>query len=523
MTDPRGKHPNSLKNLRQGPPFPKGHEYNTMAALRRARIQQLCTMDVKQLSNLKGKTIYDDMIIRMLKSLHPKDHELIMKADAPGLLRDEIEIKQGTGDIQSFVIPPEKLARDFIDVYRDIVNRNNTEYIFSGGRGSTKSSFVSLAIIYLLVNNPTMHVLVMRQVADTLRGSVYSQLGWAISELGLSSDFKLTVSPLEIEYLPTGQKIFFKGADDPAKIKSIRPTFGNIGVLWFEETSEFRGDEAIRNITQSAIRGGEFAFIFKSYNPPRTASNWINKYLLVPKENQYQHKSDYRSVPAEWLGKTFLAEAEHLKTVNELAYRHEYLGEVVGSGGLVFQNLEIREITDEEIYGTKDDYGLPVGGFDRVYHGLDWGYSVDPLHYLKCSYNAGQETIYVFDEFRAHKMSNRELYERLTEEKGLTPEDDLIADSAEPKSVGDLKSFGLNCRGAEKGPESVRYSMRWLENRAKIVIDSKRCPYLAEEMLNYEFEQTKDGEYISGYPDKDNHGIDALRYALNRVYKVRGQ
>lgn len=411
----------------------------------------------------------------------------------------------------SFSLPADVIASSFLNAYRDIKNRNHTEYLFYGGRGSTKSTFVSLVTLWLLINNPGVHVLACRQVANTLRDSVYSQFLWAITELGLDDDFKCTTSPLEIEYRPTGQKIYFRGADDPGKIKSIKPAFGYIGVLWFEELDQFHGEEAIRKIEQSVIRGGDEAFIFKSFNPPRSAANWANKYVKIPKESQYQHASTYLEVPAEWLGRAFLDEAEHLKAINPPAYEHEYLGVANSAGGLVFENVQIRKITDEEI--TQ---------FDRILHGLDWGYYPDPGHYSRCHYDAARMTIYVFGEYRAYKSSNRALYDALVE-RGLTPEDLLIADSAEPKSVADFRDYGAACRGAEKGPESVKYSMKWLQSLKAIVIDNERAPASAEEFLSYEFERDKDGEVISEYPDRDNHAIDSVRYATNLIWRRRGQ
>jgi phage terminase large subunit len=424
---------------------------------------------------------------------------------------------KNTDKQRQITLPADVLAPSFLDVYRDIRDHKHTEYLFYGGRGSLKSTFVSEAIIWQLVNNPTMHAVVLRQVADTLHTSVYDQLNWAISELnnyypGLADDFKRTTSPLEITYRPTGQTIYFRGADDPGKIKSIKPPFGYIGIAWFEELDQFHGPEAVRKIEQSAIRGGDLAFIFKSFNPPPTSANWANKYVKIPKATQHQHHSNYLDVPPEWLGKVFLEEAEHLRTVNPDAYNHEYMGTANAQGGTVFPNTLIRRITDEEI-----------AQFDRIHYGLDWGYALDPLHWVKLHYDAARETIYLFDEFRAHGMGNRELYENLVEQKHMTPADFMICDSAEPKSIGDLKSYGLDVRGAEKGDGSVRYSMAWLRNRVKIIIDNERCPFAAQEFLDYEYLQTKDGEWISEYPDKNNHAIDAVRYALNLIWRRRGQ
>ena len=407
-------------------------------------------------------------------------------------------------------LPADLIAPAFLDVYRDIKAKRHTEYVLKGGRGSTKSSFVSLAIFYLLINNPDTHVLALRQVKDTLRDSVYGQLKWAINELGLTDSFKCTLSPLEIEYIPTKQKIYFRGADDPANIKSIKPPFGHIGILWFEELDQFHGPEQVRNIVQSALRGGEEAFMFKSFNPPRTSSSWVNKYCQIPKANQYQHHSSYLTVPAEWLGKPWIEEAEHLKEVNPTAYDHEYMGIANGTGGRVFENVTLRKITDDEIKQ-----------FDHVLHGLDWGYYPDPLSYGRMHYDAARMTLYIFDEYRANKQSNRVVYDALSQ-KGWQTDDLLIADSAEPKSIADFREYGANIRGAEKGPDSVSYSMKWLQSLKAIIIDNERAPEHATEFLDYELEQDKNGEIISAYPDKNNHAIDDVRYATNLIWRRRG-
>lgn len=408
-------------------------------------------------------------------------------------------------------LPADMLARSFIDVYRDVRDRRHMEYLLKGGRGSTKSSFTSLVFIYLLLRNPTIHGIALRQVANTLRDSVYTQLVWAISILGLEEQFKCTTSPLGITYLPTNQKIYFRGADKPEMIKSIKPVFGYIGILWFEELDQFMGQEAIRKIEQSVLRGGELAWEFKTYNPPKTAANWVNVYSQIPKENQLIHHSTYLEVPTEWLGKTFLQEAEHLKEVNPKAYAHEYMGEVTGTGGLVFENVTLREITDKEIEQ-----------FDQVGQGLDWGYFPDPLAWSKSHFDANRRILYIFDEYRAVKMGNRQVYDALVAEKGYNNSQLIIADSAEPKSIADFREYGALCRAAEKGPESVNYSMKWLQSLTEIVIDPVRCPYHAEEFLNYELLQDRDGEYISAYPDANNHFIDAVRYRTNMFWRRRG-
>lgn len=434
-----------------------------------------------------------------------------LRAHKPEMYRENVDPAQSATAVPPVTIGAQQIAQSFGNVHRDIQAHRHTEYVFHGGRGSTKSSFISLELVALLVNNPEVHAVVMRQVKDTLRHSVYAQIVWAISELGLTDRFKSTLSPLEITYLPTGQTIYFRGADEPGKLKSLKTPFGYIGLLWLEELDQFRGPEAVRNIEQSAIRGGDLAWIFKSFNPPPTAANWANKYVQVPKESQCRHHSTYLDVPPEWLGQVFLDEAEHLKQVNPTAYEHEYLGVANSVGGSVFGNLQLRAIADDEI-----------AQFDRVLHGLDWGYYPDPAAYNRMHYDAARLTLYIFGELRRYKTSNRQFYDDLVA-YGLAPQDTLIADSAEPKSVADFRSYGAACRGAEKGPESVKYSMKWLQSLRAIVIDPARCPETAQEFLDYELEQDRDGNWISEYPDANNHHIDAVRYATNLIWKRRGQ
>lgn len=404
-----------------------------------------------------------------------------------------------------FGIPASLVAPTFASVLFDIENREHLEYVFPGGRGSTKSSFISIAFIDRLMKNDEMHGVVMRQVGDTLRSSVYQQILWAIEVLGLSDEFKATVSPLEISRIKTGQKIYFRGADDPGKIKSIKVPFGYIGVLWFEELDQFSGPESVRKIEQSVIRGGEEAYIFKSFNPPKSAQNWANKYIKIPKENRLVTESTYLTVPQKWLGRPFIDEAEFLKQVNPTAYENEYLGVANGTGGNVFDNVSIRKITDDEI-----------GNFDRIYRGVDWGWFPDPYHYICCYYDAARLRLFIFDEYRCNKKSNKQTADVL-KAKGVTGNDLLICDSAEEKSVSEYKNEGLMALGAKKPPGSVDYGMKWLQSLNEIIIDNIRCPHAAEEFLNYEYDRDKNGDVISGYPDRDNHSIDSIRYALNKV------
>lgn len=396
----------------------------------------------------------------------------------------------------------------FHPIARAIRNRQYQEFTLKGGRGSTKSSFFAHMIPELIINNPEVHALVCRKVGNTLKDSVYSKIKWAINEQGLNDDFTYSKNPLEITYKPTGQKIYFRGADDPDKIKSISPEFGYIAILWFEELDAFAGLEEIRKIEQSAIRGGDKAWIFESFNPPKTAQNWANQYVLEPKPNRMVNHSAYTDVPSEWIGQPFIDEAEHLKEVNYSAYEHEYLGKANGTGGAVFENLETREITDDEITS-----------FDTIYQGVDWGWFPDPYSFGRFYYDAARETIYILAEHYCNKQSNDKTAQWIFDE-GY---DDyrITCDSAEPKSVADYRAAGLPARAAVKGPGSVDYSMKWLQRR-KIVVDPARTPHAAKELTEYEYEKDREGNFITGYPDANNHFIDCMRYALEPIWSKRG-
>lgn len=402
----------------------------------------------------------------------------------------------------------EKIGSAFYDVAHDVFQHGHTHYDFSGGRGSLKSSTVSVLVPLLLINNPGTHALVLRKVANTIRDSVYAQYIWAIGELGMAAYWEAKVSPMELIYKPTGQKIMFRGADDPMKIKSIKVPFGYIAVTHFEEKDQFAGRAEIRTILQSTMRGGSKYWNFESYNPPISRDNWANKDSLEERTDRLCHKSTYLQAPPEWLGEQFLAEAEHLKATDERAYQHEYLGIPVGTGGNVFDNLELREITDEEI-----------AQFDRIYQGVDWGWFPDPFAFIRLHYDRARETIYLMDEIYQNKLTN-EASGNIIIQRGYK-DAYITCDSAEPKSVTDYRAMGLQAKAAVKGPGSVDYGMKWLQRR-KIVIDRKRTPNAYNEFVNYEYDRNKDGDIISGYPDENNHLIDATRYAVERISRRMG-
>lgn len=395
------------------------------------------------------------------------------------------------------------IAPHFWDLHQDIKRHAHTYYWLEGGRGSTKSSDVSVEIPQLVIKNPECHAVVLRKIGNTIKNSVYPQMQWGIDALGLTDKFRFKTSPHEITYKKTGQKILFFGVDDPQKIKSIKLPFGYVGICWIEELDQFSGMEEIRNLNQSLLRGGPVFWEFCSFNPPKSQNNWVNEEKLFDDPDRLVHHSTYLGVPREWLGDRFFEDAEKLKARNETAYRHEYLGEVTGTGGAVFENVADMAMSDEL-----------VGNFDRLYYGLDFGFAVDPLAYVAMYYDVKREDLYIFDELYRQKMTNSQAAKAI---KLRINGGRILADAAEPKSIAEMSDYGLRISGARKGPDSIDFGMRWLQNRAHIYIDKRRCPNTYKEFVAYEYDRNKDGQFISAYPDANNHSIDAVRYGLSEI------
>lgn len=375
------------------------------------------------------------------------------------------------------------------------VRQGCAELVETGGRGSGKSSFLSLELVLQLLKHPGCHAVALRKVGATLRTSVYAQLLWAMEALGVGRLFKCTVSPLECEYLPTGQKILFLGMDDPGKLKSLKMPFGYIGIGWFEELDQFT-EEEVRSVEQSLFRGGEFHLCLKSFNPPADPAHWANLYAATAKNGLRRHHSTYLELPESWLGSKFLNDAQHMKRINPTIYAHEYLGQAVGQGDQVFTNIALEKIDESR--------------FERAVAGVDWGWWPDPWAFNRVYYDASRQKLYIFDELTCHRCGNEETAALI--KKRLRPGEMVVADSSEEKSVAEYRRLGIACRGARKGPGSLAYSMKWLQSRAAIIIDPERCPDTAKEFTAY--------RYVHGqFPDRDNHHIDAVRYATGGMYR----
>jgi len=396
----------------------------------------------------------------------------------------------------------EIIAPSFYPVHCAVKKNQYTHYVMKGGRGSTKSSFAAIEMILGIMKNPGTHGIAIRRVGNTLKDSVYARLKWAISKLGMSRYWKVYKSPLELIYKPTGQRIMFwgsDGSDDADKLKSITLEEGYFKYIWLEEFSEFYGEEEVRKILQSLMRGGERFTVLYTYNPPKSVNNWVNAWArnVLQRSDTLVHHSDYQAVPREWLGEPFYIEAERLKESKPLSYRHEYLGEETGTGGQVFDNIEIRTIADAEIEN-----------FDRTRRGLDFGFACDPDCYGASYYSGGR--LYIFFELWKHGLLINQLGDLIKAEN--VRNECVRADSEDPRSIADLRDQGVNVIQAKKGPGSVERGMKWLQRLEKIIIDDRRCPNTAREFLGYEYPQDRNGNFRSDYPDKDNHSIDRERY-----------
>ena len=394
------------------------------------------------------------------------------------------------------------IPESFHDVHRSIGECAYTHYALCGGRGSCKSSFVSLEIIRGIMADPDANAIAIRKVGKNIRESVFEQLVWAIDMLGVTDLWDSHVSVPELVYRPTGQRVIFRGADDPRKFKSVKCSSGYMKFIWYEEADEFAGTEEIDMINQSLMRGSGCFFVFYTYNPPRSAAAWINTAFAVPRADRLVHRSDYRSVPREWLGQAFTAEADYLMQSDPKRYANEYLGEITGTGAEIFTNVKLQPVGNDDIEQ-----------FAKIYRGIDWGYGADPFVYIGTALE--KRSLYIFEEFWRCGARYDEIASEI--KKHCTGSHVITADSAEPRSNDELRSRGLNIRAAKKGQGSVEYGIRRLCDLDEIIID----PNAAREFTGYKLISDGCGGYRSGYPDRDNHTIDAVRYALEEQFSRR--
>ena len=407
----------------------------------------------------------------------------------------------------------EIINKNFYEFWKTINSDKYLFHVLKGGRASAKSTHIAIWLVLALMKYPVT-CLCIRKVGNTLAESVFEQLKEAIEILNVGHVWKVQKSPLQLIYIPRGNKFIFRGADDPAKIKSIKMSKYPIAFVWFEELAEFKTEEEVSTIVNSVLRAelpDELTYkVIYSYNPPKRKQSWVNKKFetqFIP-DNTYIHHSTYLDNPH--ISKAFIEEANETKKNNEFKYRWEYLGEPIGSGVVPFSNLVFRTITDEEI-----------ASFDNIRQGNDFGYATDPMAFVRIHYDKKKRIIYFIDEIYGVKMSIRELASKI-KSKGY---DDfhVTCDSAEPRSIAELRELGIKALKAKKGPGSIEFGENWLDDLEAIVIDSKRTPNVAKEYENIDYQTDKDGNIRPKLEDKDNHSIDATRYALEIDMKTHGR
>lgn len=412
--------------------------------------------------------------------------------------------------------------------FKSIMNHTKERWMFPGGRASCKSSFISICVVILIVLFPSYNAVIVRKHKNTLRYSVFEQIVWAIDKLhlrrsnGKKAGFKIPKSKtaaLPIVYIRKNgkeQNILFVGLDDAEKSKSMKISNGYIAILWIEEKTEVEPAD-LQNLKISALRGGNTFYMFESYNPPSATRHWCNTEARTEDPHRMVVHTTYLDIQHEWLGESILHDIEQTKKTNKRAYENIYLGIATGTGLNIFENIQLREIKDEEIQS-----------WDETLQGIDWGYYPDPYAYGSMHYDAKTATLYIWDELYLYKHGNDEAFRKTAEHMeahGMSIyEDRQTADSAEPKSVADFHKWGGNTRGAIKGKGSRDAGFKWLQGLRAIVIDPVRCPHAADEFTLYEHEIDKrTGEIMEGYPEgQPDHFLALTRYATERTWRHAG-
>lgn len=377
--------------------------------------------------------------------------------------------------------------------------------VVKGSRGSKKSKTAALNHIVRLIQYPLANLLVIRKTFSTLRTSVFSDLLWAIHKLGLEAYFDYTITPLEITYKPTGQKIYFRGLDDPLKITSISVPVGVLCWAFFEEAYEITNEDDFNKIDLS-IRGempeGYFKQLTLIFNPWSELS-WLKKRFFDVKDDDIFAKTT-TYMCNEWLDEADIKVFEKMKENNPRRYRIEGLGEWGIAEGLIYENVEFESFDVEQV---KNKEGV------RACFGLDFGYT-DPNAFVACLLDESAKTIYVFDEWYKKGVTNEKIALKI-QEMGYASQM-IYCDSAEPKSIAELQDHGIRAEGSRKGRDSVLHGIKQLQGY-KIVVHPK-CVEFYHEISNYCWEKDpKTGKPIDKPEHEFSHGMDAMRYATARL------
>ncbi len=383
--------------------------------------------------------------------------------------------------------------------------------VLKGGKGSKKSATTALNLIVRLMQHPDANLLVVRKVGDTHRTSTFAQLRWAIRRLGVEPFWKATTSPLELTYTPTGQKILFRGLDDPLKLASTAVERGVLCWVWIEEAFEIESEAAFDKLDLSVPRGRVPAPLFKqttlTFNP-WSGSHWLKRrFFDAPGAGVAAFTTTYRC--NEWLDDTDRAVFDRMRRENPRLYRVAGLGEWGAAEGLIYDRWEVRDFDVDRVRR------MPPA---RAAFGLDYGYTNDPTALFCGLVLEEKRLLFVFDELYERGLTNREIYARIRD-KGYAKER-IRADSAEPKSNDELRFLGLRgLRPAAKGPDSVRSGIQHLQGYRMLV--HPRCVHFIEEIGGYAWDVDRDGRPINRPAGRDDHLMDAMRYAMEPFVRRR--
>lgn len=384
--------------------------------------------------------------------------------------------------------------------------------VVKGGRGSKKSSTESLRLIWQIMKYPMMNALVVRRYFTGLRDSCFAQLRWAINRLGVEQYWKATVSPMQLEYLPTGQMILFRGMDDPQSITSITVPHGVLNLVWIEEAFQIEKEEDFNKLDLS-IRGegAPYKQITLTFNP-WDSHHWLkSRFYDNPDENTLALTTNYQC--NEWLGEDDLALFDSMKTRNPRRYQVEGLGNWGISEGLIYTNWEEKPLPDMQTLLRKHNSdGTPTY---RALYGMDFGFATDPTACLTILADTQTKTMLIIDEIYTYHATNQQLADML-QEHGILQER-IIADSADPRTINELRQLGAQrIQPSKKGPDSIRAGIRKLQDW-HIIVDTK-CKNTITELSNYQWKQDRTGHTLpkpleNGY----DHAMDALRYACEQL------
>lgn len=438
----------------------------------------------------------------------------------------EMEAEQAARDAED----RRPFERDFVryvgpafwPVHYHLCREDQHEFWMPGGRGSGKSSAVSQEIVTGMMEHPDRSAYVFMAVGEGMEGGPFEQVRWAIDRLGVSAVWESRKAPMTWRRTDTGQVIRFRGLDKASKTKATKAPRGTYyAYQWFEECDQLSGPQAIRTVLQSLTRdvgGGAYFARFYTFNPPRVAESWANRVCdLRESQGKPVYRSTFLQLPPDWVSDQMREDAEELRESDPPAYRHEYLGESVGIGGLVFDRVEFRRVTDEEIRA-----------FDNPQAGEDFGWWPDPWAMTVSEWQPGKRTLVTWREDGCNKLTPEASAARarilLTwpDQEGARPTYHRLpvwADDADPQQIAQQRDAGLDAHPSKKGGRRMA-SYRWLSS-IRWVIDPERCPRLAAEVRRKQYEQLPDGRFVERIPDGDDHWIDATRYAVMRIVTSR--